>query len=155
MTLLTKSESDKDAVKDLIGKTGGEVTDDRPLGPKPLAYPIKKEKQAYFTLLRFKTDPEGVLALNKEMLLSGHVLRHMVTTARARVPVAAIVERAATKAVPVGEAEEKAPVSQAAEPVKEEKPVKRTKEQVKAEKQAAEVRQKKIEAELEKILSEE
>lgn len=160
MTLLTKTEPDKDAVKDLIVKTGGEVTDERPLGQRPLAYPIKKEKRAYFTLLRFKIDPESLLALNKELLLSGNVLRQMVTTAKARVPVAAIVERAAVKSAPEGTAPEKTPgmIRTAAadtEPAAATKPVKKTKEQIKAEKQAAESRQKKIEAELEKILSEE
>jgi ribosomal protein S6 len=149
MTLLTKSEADKQAVKELIEKEGGTVTDERPLGERPLAYPIKKERHAYFTALRFTLPGEQVLELNRELLLSGHVLRHMVTTARAKTPVAtSLIDQPLRKAA-------KAEVLSQAEPAKEESPKKKTKDQLRAEKQATADRQKKIEAELAKILSEE
>lgn len=160
MTLLTKSEPDKEVIKDLIGKTGGKVTDEQSLGQRPLAYPIKKERQAYFTLLKFTMEPEGLLALNKKLLLSENLLRHMLTTAKARVPSAAAIKKAATKAEPVAGAEEGPIAGPAIEPAAKEGPLagqaaKKTKGQIKAEKQAEESRQKKIEAELEKILGEE
>lgn len=156
LTLLSKNEDDKEAVKELIGKIGGEVTDERALGQKPLAYPIKKERVAHFTLLHFLLDPERVLELNRELLLSGHVLRHMITTAKAKTPVAFLEQKG------MGPTEEELvkPVREGGEP-KEKEPArpakegKKTQAQTKAEAQAAKDRQKRIEEELEKILREE
>lgn len=173
ITILTKAESDKDAVKDLVTKVGGDVTDERPLGSRPLAYPIKKEKHAYFTLVRFKMEPERVVTLNHELLLSGHLLRHMITTAKARTPIlAGIIGKQPTikeitlakegVASEIAEAKPMAPPdrtggqagSQAEKPLAG-PALKKTKAEQKVEAQAVKERQKKIEAELEKILKEE
>jgi len=152
ITLLSKAEDDKEAAKDLISKVGGEVTAERPLGQKSLAYPIKKERIASVTLLRFRMDPEQVLTLNKELLLSGQILRHMITTARAKMPAAAVLGKPhAAKTAETVEEVKKEP----AEEVKPAKAAKKTREELKQEAQVAKDRQKKIEAELEKILSEE
>ena len=163
LTVLTKAEGDKEAVKDTIAKVGGEVTDERPLGSRPLAYPIKKERAAYFTLLRFKMEPEKVLTLNRELLLSGNLLRHMITTAHARAPVTAgIVEpdrpgrpAPARAEMPTKEVAPEEVVEARSAAARKVKPVKKTKAQEKAETQAAKERQKKIEEELAKILKEE
>jgi len=164
MTLLTRAEEDKEAAKELIAKVGGETVDEKQLGQKPLAYPVKKERAAYFTLLRFRLDPEAILVLNKELLLSGHVLRHMITTAKAKAPVTAGIIDRAVKAVKTRERasqEEKEPaVSSPVAQIKEEparpgKPLKKTKAQKAADEKQAKDRQKAIEAELEKILREE
>jgi ribosomal protein S6 len=149
ITILTKTEADKDAVKDIIGKVGGELTDERSLGQRALAYPIKKERVAYFTLLTFTMEPEQVLTLNKELLLSGHLLRHMITTAPkapVRLPASPPAIKKSVASASKADAE---PL-----PSTPAKTVKKTKAQLKAEAAAAKERQKRIEEELEKILKE-
>ena len=72
----------KDRVKDIIGESGGEITNEDDWGTRRLAYTIKKAGQAYmegnYQILRFNMEADAVSALENQLRLSENVLRHMV-----------------------------------------------------------------------------
>src|SRR3989344_1358026 len=57
---LLKSEPEKEDILAAIGRYHLEIIDDGQLSRIRLAYPISKEKFAYFGYLRFKSDPQDI-----------------------------------------------------------------------------------------------
>jgi small subunit ribosomal protein S6 len=83
LTLITKTEADAVTGKKYIEEFGGEVLEQKPSATRPLAYPVKKETQGVFTVLRFSMEPEKVFEMNKKLVLDEKILRHIVTAAPA------------------------------------------------------------------------
>lgn len=67
----------KDIV-DLINENKGEIVYTDVAKKKELAYPINKEKIGYFSYLVFKIDKGQIEKINKELLLSENILRHLI-----------------------------------------------------------------------------
>jgi small subunit ribosomal protein S6 len=104
LTLITKTEADATAGKKYIEEFEGEILEQKPSATRPLAYPVKKETQGVFTVLRFSMEPEKVFEMNKKLVLDEKILRHIVTSApvvrveKAAEPAAQeLVEEAAVK----------------------------------------------------------
>ena len=74
--------SARERVRDLITTNGGIISKEDAWGTRRLAYTIKKAGQDYmegvYYLYRFDLDPDQVNAIERPLLLSEQVLRHMV-----------------------------------------------------------------------------
>lgn len=77
--------SARERVRELITSSGGTISREDAWGTRRLAYTIKKAGQDYmegvYYLYRFDLEPDRVNAIQRPLLLSEQVLRHMVVRA--------------------------------------------------------------------------
>ena len=57
---------------------GGEVKETKTWGLKQFAYPILKRREGTYASTTFNLDSQGVLELDKELISSEDVLRHLM-----------------------------------------------------------------------------
>lgn len=62
---------------DIITEAGGKVAKSEYWGLKSLAYKIKKNRKAHYTLLNLESGPEAVAEMERRMSLATDVIRHM------------------------------------------------------------------------------
>lgn len=65
-------------VKGLVERSGGKVTHVDPWGMRRLAYPIRKQWEGQYVLMRLELEPRGVAALERSLRLTESVLRHLI-----------------------------------------------------------------------------
>ncbi|GAB4414888.1 MAG: 30S ribosomal protein S6 [Anaerolineae bacterium] len=77
---VTEAETDSviDTVKGWIESLGGEVTNTDKWGRRRLAYPIDDYREGYYVFLRMDMPPAKVSELERNLLLSDKVIRHLV-----------------------------------------------------------------------------
>ena len=72
----------RERVRELITSNGGTIAKEDAWGTRRLAYTIKKAGQDYmegvYHLYRFDLEPDQVASIQRPLLLSEQVLRHMV-----------------------------------------------------------------------------
>lgn len=85
ITIILKPQlSDKEiadfmeSTKTIITSGNGEVVAEEKLGRKRLAHEIKKEKEGFFLLFKFKSDTSLLITLEKSLKLNENVFRHMM-----------------------------------------------------------------------------
>ena len=61
----------------VISDRGGSVNKTEHWGLKPLAYKIKKNRKAHFTLMNIDAPPDAVAEMERQMRLSGDVIRFL------------------------------------------------------------------------------
>ncbi len=61
----------------VISDHGGSVGKTEHWGLKPLAYKIKKNRKAHFTLMNIDAPPDAVAEMERQMRLSGDVIRFL------------------------------------------------------------------------------
>lgn len=66
-----------DEFKAIIEKGDGKITKSEYWGLKPLAYKIKKNRKAHFTLMNIDATPDVVNEMERQMSISTDVLRFM------------------------------------------------------------------------------
>ena len=66
-----------DEYKSIIEKSDGKVTKTEYWGLKPIAYKIKKNRKAHYTLLNIDAKPEAVAEMERQMRISSDILRYM------------------------------------------------------------------------------
>ena len=74
-----------------VQKEKGIIEETKPVLKKNLAYPIRKEKTAFFVVFNFHADPEGVLNLKKQLDSESEILRYLIL--RKEEPVKAAVPK--------------------------------------------------------------
>lgn len=62
---------------DIITEAGGKVAKTEYWGLKTLAYKIKKNRKAHYTLLNLDSAPDAVAEMERRMSLATDVIRHM------------------------------------------------------------------------------
>lgn len=67
-----------DRVKDLIQRDGGKVVHTEPWGLRRLAYPIQKQWEGQYVLMRLGLEPQGVAALERNLGLTEQIMRHLI-----------------------------------------------------------------------------
>ena len=73
-----------EAVKTLIAKfsdlinTDGKVNSAEELGKKKLAYEIKKQKEAYYVVLKFEANPQLITELERIYRITDEVIKFIV-----------------------------------------------------------------------------
>jgi len=143
ITFITLEEQQEKPVKAIIESLGGRILNIAPLGQKNFAYPIKKQKNGFYTTVSFEIEAEKVVEVNKKLALEDEILRFLIVAAK---PLVNEVKPVAVKAVPKATVEAKpAEIKPEKEEVAEEAPktpkkaaakVKPAKKEKKAEKPA-------------------
>jgi small subunit ribosomal protein S6 len=67
-----------ETVKGLVERSGGEVTKVEPWGLRRLAYPIQKQWEGQYVLMRLELESQGVAELERGLGLTEQVMRHLV-----------------------------------------------------------------------------
>ena len=85
MMFIVKANADEKAIantakslKDVITSMKGKVTDEKDLGSKELAYPVKKETVGYYFVYNFEANAETVAELDRKARIDESVLRHLI-----------------------------------------------------------------------------
>lgn len=73
-----------DKIFKIIKKNDGEITLDKNLGKKKLAYPIKQSRYGFYVLIEFNLLPEKLRAVEKDLRLMEEVIRHQIVKAKIR-----------------------------------------------------------------------
>ena len=83
---IVKANADEKAIantakslKDIITSMKGKISDEKDLGNKELAYPIKKETVGYYFVVDFEATAECVAELDRKARIDESVLRHLIT----------------------------------------------------------------------------
>jgi len=65
-------------VTDLIERNGGKVTQVEPWGARRLAYPIRKQWEGQYVLIRLELESRGMSGLERDLRLVEPILRHLI-----------------------------------------------------------------------------
>jgi small subunit ribosomal protein S6 len=80
-----------------IVNAGGSLSKVSPWGKRRLAYDIQRHREASYFLIHFDIEPSQVREIERGMLISEEILRHLVTVLEDRGPVDEIVPAAAAR----------------------------------------------------------
>lgn len=78
LTLLLKNEKDLNTVNDLVKSLDGKITKDDSWGEKTLAYPIKKNRSAYFHQLSIDMSPDKLTEFRKKLDFDEKLIRFLL-----------------------------------------------------------------------------
>ena len=65
-------------VEGLVERNGGKVTRIEPWGLRRLAYPIQKQWEGQYVLMRLELEAQGVAGLERALGLAEQVMRHLI-----------------------------------------------------------------------------
>ncbi|MBC7074188.1 30S ribosomal protein S6 [Candidatus Parcubacteria bacterium] len=74
----TEIEDLQKKVISILRKEGGVLDEENPTLKRTLAYPIKKETEAFLVSLTFFLDPQKVTSVKKEIEKEGAILRYLI-----------------------------------------------------------------------------
>ncbi len=76
------SEEDRDAlldrVKEIVTSNGGEVVEEDRWGVKKMAYEINKQRTGFYTVLKFKGEPDLKDELERNFRIMDNILRYII-----------------------------------------------------------------------------
>lgn len=78
LTLLLSKKEDLNLVKKILEENGAAVEKEESWGEKKLAYPVKKQRSAYFFTLYIKTNPSNLLEIKKKLNYEEKILRFLL-----------------------------------------------------------------------------
>src|SRR5438874_13586414 len=93
-----KLQSAVEKVTRAIVNAGGSLSKGSPWGKRRLAYPIQHLREASYFLIHFDIEPSAVREIERGLLISEEILRHLVTVIEDRGPAGEEIE-----AVPAAE----------------------------------------------------
>ena len=70
----------------IAGDGSGEITAASHWGKRQLAYPIQKQKNAYYVVVQFTSDPAPLTGLERALKLDDDVLRYLIVIAERPLP---------------------------------------------------------------------
>ncbi|MCX6813689.1 MAG: 30S ribosomal protein S6 [Candidatus Azambacteria bacterium] len=73
-----KIDSEVAELKNIITENGGDIVQTNPLEKKRLAYPVKKQNQAYFGVVYFNIDKDELDKIKKILALHKKVIRFLI-----------------------------------------------------------------------------
>ncbi len=73
-----KIDSETIELKKIITENGGDIVQTNPLEKKRLAYPVKKQNQAYFGVIYFNADKDGLDKIKKTLAFYKKILRLLI-----------------------------------------------------------------------------
>ncbi len=82
-----------------IVNAGGSLSKVSPWGKRRLAYDIKRHREASYFLIHFDIEPAQVREIERGMLISEEILRHLVTVLEDRGPADELAPAAAPRTV--------------------------------------------------------
>lgn len=78
VTFIVKDQAHKTVVNRTIETVGGKVVDERVIGSKTLAYPIKGLKEATYITYHFDIAPEALNELDKKLRFEDQIVRFLI-----------------------------------------------------------------------------
>ena len=69
-----------ETVEGLVKRSGGEVAKVDLWGLRRLAYPIQKQGEGQYVLMRLELEPQGVAELERGLVLTEQIMRHLVVS---------------------------------------------------------------------------
>jgi len=72
-------------IRGLVEHDGGKVVEIEPWGLRRLAYPIQKQGEGQYVLMRLELEPQGVASLERGLGLTEQVMRHLVVRVEEKV----------------------------------------------------------------------
>jgi len=73
-----KIDSEAIELKNIITENGGDIIQTNPPEKKWLAYPVRKQNQAYFGIVYFNIDKDGLNKIKKTLAFSKKILRFLI-----------------------------------------------------------------------------
>ena len=73
-----KIDSEAIELKNIITENGGDIVQTNPPEKKRLSYPVKKQNQAYFGIVYFNTDKDGLDKIKKNLAFYKKILRFLI-----------------------------------------------------------------------------
>lgn len=95
VTFITKEEKN-DSIAKIIESFNGKIVQEKPLGRRKFAYPIKKETAGYYHTVIFDFDNQQLSRLNNSLKLNSDLLRYLIVRSE-KTPVAQALEKPLTK----------------------------------------------------------
>ena len=80
ISFLVRQEEQSQEVVSVLNRHGAQISHEGQVSKIRLAYPIKKEANAYFGYLWFFAEPDAVVAIDNDLRLNKEVLRFIVLT---------------------------------------------------------------------------
>lgn len=85
LVFVAQPELDEDSLKALVERVqqvmvdnGGEIVKVEEMGRRTLAYPIRKYREGYYTLMHANLERPAIADLERSLKLSEDVLRHLL-----------------------------------------------------------------------------
>ena len=75
-----KIDSEAVELKNIITENGGDTVQTNPPEKKRLAYPVRKQNQAYFGIVYFNINKDGLDKIKKTLAFSKKILRFLILT---------------------------------------------------------------------------
>jgi small subunit ribosomal protein S6 len=66
-------------MKDFLSQFGAQNLEEKILGEKKFAYPIKKLSQGFYLLINFEVEPAKVKEINDKLKQMPNIVRHLIT----------------------------------------------------------------------------
>lgn len=66
------------SLKSIITEMKGKIIDERDMGRKDLAYPIKKEISGFYFVLSCEANPESIAEFDRKAGLNENIIRHLI-----------------------------------------------------------------------------
>lgn len=73
-----KQKKTIDSMKKIITDGKGKIVETKEMGEKKLAYPIKKELNGYYYVLKVEATSEVVAEFDRRALIDETILRHLI-----------------------------------------------------------------------------
>lgn len=102
-----KNEAAAQAVREEIGKIGGETENIESLGHRKLAYSIKGQHEGLYLLSRFSSPPGSIATLRNNLKLNPAFIRSLILRVKAQAPI--VLEEPGSKDLPPDTGEETGP----------------------------------------------
>ena len=74
-----KSQALVDRITRQITAAGGQIVKVAPWGRRRLAYPIDRQREGSYHIIQFEAPAEAIVELERSMLITEELLRHLVT----------------------------------------------------------------------------
>ena len=65
-------------VSNLLTKNGATIEKVDRWGKRHLAYPVKKQKDGYYTLINFEIEPSAIFEIDRVMKIRDEILKHLI-----------------------------------------------------------------------------
>ena len=101
-----KLQASVEKVTRAIVNAGGSLSKVSPWGKRRLAYDIANQREASYFLIHFDIEPSQVREIERGMLITEEILRHLVTVLEDRGPVDELAPAAAPRSGEEGEEED-------------------------------------------------
>ena len=76
-----KSQALIDRITRQLTTAGGQIVKVAPWGRRRLAYPIERHREGSYHIIHFEAPPESIVELERSLLITEELLRHLVTRA--------------------------------------------------------------------------